>query len=367
MKVIYQSETIIEPKPIPTLYIIGYDLLSNFHQLDPLKRKHYSQFLLLIDRSVDRLYGKKIKASLKRVGKPIITSIAEPGEESKDLNILTKIIKPFFDKGFDRSSLLISVGGGVISDIGGFLGSILMRGIDSVLVPTSLLSQVDAAIGGKTAVNLTIDRQKMLKNMLGTFNYPLAVVSDIDVLYSLPKREIKSGLGEAVKYFLISGKPESNKLLKIIKMAKKDKKLLTEVVFRCQKIKKDIIERDPFDCLGLREKLNLGHTIGHAIEGQADGLSHGEAVILGIVAVAKLSFEMNMLSKRKYEQIITLIRKLKFNIKVSNISKMKLAKAINFDKKAGRFVLIGDIGRVETGIYPPKHLIQRVINDLIIR
>lgn len=366
MKIVYFSESVIKPDIVRSQYTIGFDLIANLDKLAPLNKGDYKNILLLIDKTVDAMYGENIKKSLKKTGKKVIVSAIEGEEQSKDLNRVTKIIKPFFQTELNKSSLLVCVGGGVTSDIGGLLGSILLRGIDTVLVPTTLLSQVDASVGGKSAVNFILAKDKIYKNMLGTYNLPQAVISDIDVLFSLDRSQVKSGLGEIFKYLILFGKPSFEDIMKIKKLNKKNKQILADIVASCQKIKKDIVQKDPFDQCGIREKLNLGHTIGHAFEGQANGLSHGEAVVLGIAAACKLSLIMGILSLEKYRHINNLIKKLSFKTKISNVNKKSVFQALNFDKKDGRFILIEDIGKVHICIYPDKNHIKKVIEEIII-
>ena len=133
-------------------------------------------------------------ASLENLGKPIVISIIPPGEKEKSLTSISRIIKPFFQQGFDKNACLISLGGGVVTDLGGFLASIMLRGISCIHIPTTLLGQIDAAIGGKTGVDFWVLKKSMFKNMIGTFHQPRLVISDIDTLATLPQKEIFNGL-----------------------------------------------------------------------------------------------------------------------------------------------------------------------------
>lgn len=369
-----------------TDYITGSDLLANLHLLDQLKNNNYSSFLLLTDNNIFNLYGERVITSLKKLNKPVITSLVVPGEKSKDLSVIPKIVKPFFQKGFDRKAAVVALGGGVITDLGGFIASILMRGIDAIYLPTTLLGQIDAAIGGKTGVDLFLPDSFMLKNMLGTIVQPKMVISDVDVLLTLPKREILNGLGEMTKYWVgwKSPTPEQMKTIKaplgwqaevttqamIPPMAEE----LVTTISLCQKIKIDIIQKDPFEKTGLRHKLNLGHTIGHAVEGAVKGkLSHGNAVAIGLVAAAWISVKKKMLSEEIFRQISNTLTILGLPTKIIfsqySITRSDLVSAVNktlkLDKKGGTFVLIDDIGKLQTGVSVEEKIVQQVLTEII--
>ncbi len=333
-----------------TEYICGSNLLPNLHKVIT-NISAYSNILLLIDKNVNNLYGKKIIKSLQNSGKQIVRSIVPSDEKSKNLNNIVKFIKPFFKKGINRKSCLIAIGGGVITDIGGFISSILLRGIDCIYIPTTLLGQIDAAIGGKTGVDLWISKRAMYKNMIGTFKQPNMVISDVDILSSLPVREIRSGLGEMIKYWVGWGKPDIKKIIIFNKLLKNKIKLI-DLISQCQKIKIESVIMDPLDSKNIRAKLNLGHTIGHAIESTKIDLSHGECVALGIAAAAKISLSEKLLSDKEYEDILNNIITAGLPIKVDNLNIDKVLKIMAFDKKNGDFVLIKKIGQliIKSGI-----------------
>lgn len=365
MKIISKSTTSIQPPKETTTYILGTNLLADLHSLEILKKKKYSNFLLLLDNNIEILYGSIIKNSLQMLGKDIFTSIIEPGEHSKSLDNLTNIVRPFFNGSFNRNSCLIAAGGGVICDIGGFIASILLRGVDCIYIPTTLLAQVDAAIGGKTGVNFKLSDKLILKNMIGTFKQPVLVLSDVEVLKTLPEKEIKNGLGEMVKYWVGWGKPNPPQgWSTTYTPGVKD---LIKTIETCQKIKIDAVKKDPYERTGERQKLNLGHTIGHAIEGAAMGrLSHGECVSIGLCAIAQISSDMKLLAKPKYMKIITTLRELGLPIHADRINKDKVLSLIPKDKKGGTFVLIKDIGIIESGYKVEEKYINNALSEVII-
>ena len=356
-----------------TGYIVGSELLANLHKIKEIKNRNYSSFLLLSDKNTYKLYGDSVKSSSQKLNKKVCVSLLPVGEKYKNLASLSALIQPYFKFGFNRNSCLLALGGGVITDIGGFLASILLRGIDSIFLPTSLLAQIDAAIGGKNGVNFETENGFMFKNMLGTIYQPSFVISDIDVLNSLPDREIQNGLAEMVKYWIGWGKPnpvqlEKFKHLEDNHMNSFRVKEIISTISECQKIKIGVVEKDPFELTGIRQKLNLGHTIGHAIEAAARGkLKHGQCVAVGLVACAKISLYQGLLSQKDYQEIIEVIKKLEHHhIIFSSISRQKVLQAMELDKKGGTFVLIEKIGRLKTGVKVDKSLIKKVLKEILL-
>lgn len=206
--------------------------------------------------------------------------VMQPGEAAKTLAGLEQVLEYLADAGLDRSATLIALGGGVIGDLGGLSASLFMRGIDVVQCPTTLLAQVDASVGGKTAINLETG-----KNLAGTFHQPRAVFADTETLSTLPEEELRSGLGEVLKTALVG----DEELLSLLEergrdLLARDPELLAEVVERCVRVKAGIVARDERDA-GARRALNLGHTFAHAIEHAAGygAVPHGVAVGVGLV------------------------------------------------------------------------------------
>lgn len=367
MKIISETMTSIQPPKETTTYILGTNLLPNLHSLELLKEKNYTNFLLLLDENVEKHYGNTIRNTIQKLDKKVITSVIEPGENSKSLDNLANIVKPFFDAGFDRNSCLIAAGGGVICDLGGFIASILLRGIDCIYIPTTLLAQVDAAIGGKTAVNLKISDQLILKNMIGTIKQPSLVLSDVDVLKTLPEKEVKNGLGEVAKYWVGWGKPTlQNTPQGWFTTYTPGVEELIKTIATCQAIKLDIVRKDLYELTGERQKLNLGHTIGHAIEGVSNGkLSHGEAVAIGLIACAKLSVLQGLLPEENYEKIKKTIDLLGLPTSVKELNKQDILLAMKMDKKGGQFVLIKDIGNIRSNCVVKRFFVDHALAEIL--
>lgn len=364
MKIYKNTKSIILGETQMTENIIGSDLLANLDKISRIS-KQYSAFLLLSDSNIFRLFGNRVVDSLKKIGIPVISSIIAAGENSKLLENIPEIIMPYFKRGINRKTCLINLGGGVISDIGGFIASILLRGIDFINLPTTLLAQIDASIGGKNGLNLRQSDKFVIKNILGSVKQPVLIISDIEVLKTLPSNELLNGLGEMVKYYVGWGTPQPDDLIRL-KSQSIDKKTAL-IISECQKIKMNIVKNDPLEKNGLRQKLNLGHTVGHALETAANGrLSHGQAVTIGLAAAAKISVLKGLLDQKSCQQILDVIKNLGLPVTFPNLNINKVLASLQFDKKGGTFVLIRDIGKIETGIQVENGIIKKVIMELII-
>jgi len=230
--------------------------------------------VVITDENVEKLHGDKLNAYLddKNVAREII--IVKPGEKSKSLAVLAQVYSEMARAKAKRNAPVIAFGGGVVGDLAGFAAATYMRGVPFIQIPTTLLAQVDSAVGGKVAVNIPEG-----KNLVGSFHQPKLVLSDTALLITLPKREWTAGMGEVVKYAFLGNAA----VLSILENAKEHDENIEEIVYECCKTKAQFVENDEKD-LGSRMFLNLGHTFGHAIEkycGYSE-INHGEAVIKGI-------------------------------------------------------------------------------------
>jgi len=228
-----------------------------------------------------------------------------PGEKSKNLDVVSDIIEEMIEIGADRNSILVGFGGGVVCDITGFVSSVYMRGIDFGYVSTSLLSQVDASLGGKTGVNF-----KQFKNMIGIFNQPKFVICNIDYLRTLSDEEFLNGMGEVVKHAIISDVGYFDFIrLNIEKVLNRDENIIIELISKSIEIKSNIVLEDEKE-KGVRKILNFGHTFGHAIESKY-GIKHGFSVVLGMLISLKLSQKLGFIELSEIEKIIKLFMDLK--------------------------------------------------------
>ena len=287
--------------------IIGNKLLSNANKYFDLNRKT----LIITDDNIPKTFINNIKKCSK---KPYILTLKH-GERNKNYTNYQKIINALTKYGFDRSCAVVSIGGGMIGDISGFAASTYMRGIDFYNVPTTLLSQVDSSIGGKTAIN-----SSNIKNLVGTFYQPKRVLIDTDTLKTLPKRELYSGLVEAIK---MSATFDKN-LFNYINNCDDISKHIEYIIYRSLLIKKKVVEKDEKE-KNLRRVLNFGHTIGHAIEEVKNyRLLHGECVGLGMLYFSSPKV------KEKLEEVLT-----KYNLPTKcNFDKKKALSLISHDKKS---------------------------------
>lgn len=254
-------------------------------------RKPCGRCIIISDSNVYPLYGARIEKNFEDK----ISFVIEAGEDSKNLKTYEEVLRFLAENGVDKSDTIIALGGGVVGDLAGFAAATYMRGIRYVQVPTTLLAAVDSSVGGKTAVNL-----KQGKNLVGAIHQPEAVYFDPEVLETLDRRQLNSGMAEVIKYAVLSGDERLVEIIEALAAEGSEYKaeLIEEMVEICVKIKGSYIEKDPLD-EGERRMLNLGHTVGHALE-KLSGyeLLHGEAVAIGLTKVAEFC-EMNDISKLK--------------------------------------------------------------------
>ncbi len=280
--------------------IIGSNLILSISKIFKLNSIDFDKCLIVVDKNVPKKFISNIKKSLKN--KNIYLLYFNASEKNKNINSVNKILEVLLNKNFSRKDLLISLGGGITGDVCGFAASLFKRGLKFANIPTTLLAQVDSSIGGKTGVN-----SKYGKNLIGSFYQPSLVLSDIQFLKSLSKREIICGYGEILKHSLIDNKKFFNFLNKNLqKILSLSSPFIEKAIYESCKIKKKIVEKDERE-VALRKVLNFGHTFAHAYEaglGYSHKLNHGEAVILGMKTALNFSFKENILSKNEYKLII---------------------------------------------------------------
>ena len=250
------------------------------------------------------------------------------GETSKTLHTLDYIYRQFIELGVDRSTFILAIGGGIVTDVAGFAASTFMRGLEFGFVSTSLLGQVDASVGGKNGVNVD-----GYKNMVGTFTQPRFVICDVAMLRTLNEREFRTGLAEMIKSAIIADGELFEMLEKVdFSALHNDVELLMELVYRAIKVKAAIVERDERES-GDRRLLNLGHTLAHAIEKSSSKFNHGEAVACGLALVADAACRRGVLAEQTKERICALLSRAGFTL-TPPVDMAKLLKAVKKDKKA---------------------------------
>jgi 3-dehydroquinate synthase len=342
--------------------VIGSRILQNIG----LRVKEFrpSRVALISNKTIYPIYRDRILKSFREYHIDPEIILIPDGEEYKDFLWTYYLYGELLKARFDRNSLLVALGGGVIGDITGFVASTYMRGIRFVQVPTTLLSQVDSSVGGKTGVNHPLG-----KNMVGTFSQPSLVFIDIDTLRTLPEREFYSGMAEIIKYGVIS----DGRLFDTLQVDREDilahGDSLVKIIRRSCEIKADVVSKDEREA-GLRAILNYGHTIGHAIEtvtGYRKYL-HGEAISIGMVAAADIAVKMGIMKRQEAERIKELVEMYNLPAHVpDNLNAGDLISAMAIDKKAhaGRlnFVLPESIGTVRIEEDVDKKLIMEVLNS----
>ncbi len=327
------------------------------------QRRIAKRFAVVADDRVSGLLGHKLMASLAAAEVDAVLVTFPHGESSKNLATVAVLASKLAQLGLDRKDGLIALGGGVTGDITGFLAAIYMRGVPFVQIPTTLLSQVDSSVGGKTGVDIPEG-----KNLLGVFYQPRCVYIDSQVLRTLPEAELLSGLAEVIKYGVIhdadffSFLEEKRELV-----LRRDLETLAEVIARCCAIKAEIVAADERES-DLRRILNFGHTIGHAVEGASGyALSHGVSVGMGMAAAAELAVGKALLSRTEADRIRHLISAYGLPVSIPQyLDRNRMKEYLKTDKKtvAGRpfFVLPTAIGKVVITNEVPEDLIDTVLN-----
>ena len=300
---------------------------------------------IVTDSNVGPLYESAVEEVLRKVSSDISVFTFEAGEKNKNLDTVSSLYQTLIQNGLDRKSLLVALGGGVVGDLTGFGAATYLRGIDFIQIPTTLLAQVDSSVGGKTGVDF-----QQYKNMVGAFHQPKLVYMNLSTLTTLPAEQFACGMGEILKTGLICDgeffrfvcrEQESIKAL--------DMKLIAAMVRRCCEIKAGVVERDPKE-QGERALLNLGHTVGHAVEKLKNfTLLHGQCVGAGLVAAAYLSMKPGLLNEQEYQEICRGCADYDLPIHVDGLIPQDVLAATKKDKKMEqghiKFILMDGIGK----------------------
>ena len=328
----------------PCYHIVISKSFDNFVEEVIKAREKSRRICIVTDSNVAGLYLKELQDKCCSISEQIESFIFDAGEQSKNLNTVRSLYEFLIKKEFDRHDLLIALGGGVVGDLTGFAAATYLRGIDFIQVPTTLLSQVDSSIGGKTGVDFDA-----YKNMVGAFKMPRLVYINVSVLQSLDSKQFASGMGEVIKHGCIRDY-EYFKWLEVNGSLIEERNLdaLSHLVYQSCQIKREVVEEDPTE-KGIRAILNYGHTVGHAIEKESGfKLFHGECVAVGMVAATLLSFKRGLISESDFERVVKLIKFYNLPVHVNNTDKVAVVNAMKHDKKmaAGKlkFILIRSIG-----------------------
>ncbi|MCM8779708.1 MAG: 3-dehydroquinate synthase [Candidatus Omnitrophica bacterium] len=353
----------------------SYDILISYGAISGLSKKikelNLGDYAYILSHAfLKKTYGHLIKKSLRNGGiKNFKFRLLPKSEKTKSIGIAAEVLRDLVRTGKSKRVFLVAFGGGVITDLTGFIASVYKRGVNYIQIPTTLLAQVDAAIGGKTAIDL-----KEAKNIVGTFYQPRLVISDVAVLKTLDFKQLSTGLAEVIKYAVIKDKIlfkylEENRE----KIIRKDRGALEFIIKRSSLIKARIVEKDEKETKGIRTILNFGHTFAHAIE-TASGYkkySHGQAVAIGMLCAADMSCRLNLLGRKKARRIARLIKSFGLSDKIRGVSLNRILAAIYYDKKFQgkhtRFVILKDIGKTAIKEDPPASLVRQVIEERLLR
>jgi 3-dehydroquinate synthase len=319
-------------------------------------------FILVTDRNVYNLYKDEIDGLLnERENIYVIPS----GETNKNLEELSNIYKILIQRNIDREGKVFCLGGGVVGDLAGFAAATYKRGIEYIQIPTTLLSQVDSSIGGKTGIDFGGH-----KNIIGSFYFPLITLIDTSFIHTLPEKEITCGLGEIIKYGLIEDYEFFKHIEKNIKkIYNRDMRVLPAIIEKSVDIKSTIVEKDKLD-LGLRQKLNLGHTIGHSMESffKYEKYNHGEAVILGMMYESNIAYQKNLIDKEYYNEIIGVLNTLVEQSIFNSFEIKILIEYMKNDKKnkEGKISFVLPTGRGTVDLFydvEEKFIEKAILND----
>lgn len=326
-----------------------------------------SQVAYIISDEGVQSQARRAQVSMERSGIPTHMLIIAPGEQSKNLETAQHIYSWLAGLKAERGHLILAVGGGVVGDLAGFVAATYLRGIPYAQVPTSLLAMMDAAIGGKTAVDLPQG-----KNLVGAFYQPKFVLADVSTLQTLPGRELSSGWAEAIKHGLImdegllttfESNPEEIQSL--------EPEVATDVIRRSMAIKANVVSQDERETLGIRVLLNYGHTIGHGIEA-ATGYSqylHGEAVSIGMMGAANIGRGMGMMSDAEVERQKSVLAAYSLPLSAPGVDPESVSEAMRSDKKTAggaiRWVLLDGIGNATTRNDVPNELVNSTLHGLM--
>ena len=339
---------------------------NNLQDIKAILLPELTQRLVFIisNTTVHDLYAKEMEELLQ--GSSFHWILIQDGEQYKNWDSFQSVVEKVDALGVTRASLIIGFGGGVVGDLAGFVASTILRGIDYIAIPTTLLAMVDSSIGGKTAINT-----RQGKNRLGTFYPPKMVLMPFECLLSLPQKEIQCGLGEIIKHGILG----DERILEILeenapKIAQKDLEILIELVQRSCSVKGTIVMEDENE-QGRRKILNLGHTIGHAIEKVLNysGITHGHAVGIGIVTELKWMVSEGYLEISVLKRVQEILKRLDMSINIKDIDKEECIRAISFDKKRKydmmTLSIVEDIAVVKNMDVPMKD-ISKIVEHLFL-
>lgn len=340
----YQDEIIVNYEGKPAYKILFDKDFSGLKEALLSLNLQNRRFMIITDTNVGQIYLKDCIEILDSIASSISSFTFDAGEKSKNLNTVNLIYERLIKEKFDRTDIVIALGGGVTGDLAGFVAATYLRGIDFIQIPTTLLAMADSSIGGKTGVDF-MD----YKNMVGAFHQPKLVYMNLSTLNSLSQREFNAGMSEIIKHGLIKDYNYYQWLCENIDGIRSlDYNTLKQMIVRSCNIKKNVVEADPKE-KGDRALLNFGHTIGHAIEKLLDfRLLHGECVAIGMAAAGYISYKRQFIGKDKLEDICNILKAFELPVTISGLSPEDIYAVTKLDKKMEsdkiKFIRLDKIG-----------------------
>lgn len=341
-----------------------YSALSN--KISDLSSNKYAKICIVTDSNVADLHLDEVVNQLSTLDSLLYSFTFDAGEASKNFTTLNKLYEYLINNRFDRYDLLIALGGGVVGDLCGYCAASYLRGIDYIQVPTTLLSQVDSSVGGKTAIDFM-----QYKNMIGAFYMPKLVYINVNVLKTLDSAQFSSGMGEVIKHGLIRDKAYYQYIIdNKSDIALRRSESLIELIYGSVAIKSGVVEEDPTE-KGIRAYLNFGHTIGHAIEKLSDyKLFHGECVALGMVSALYISHKLGNISEEEMNNAIELIKYFDLPVKLEDkLDPNLILNTTKSDKKMVggkiKFVILNSIGEASTTLGVDNDMLLQAINYIL--
>lgn len=342
---------------------------ENFDRLTEVWKEYElstEKICIVTDSNVEPLYAQTVKAELEKICEACVVFSFAAGEKSKNLDTVQKLYEFLIEQHFGRKDMLVALGGGVVGDLTGFAAATYLRGVSFVQIPTTLLSQVDSSIGGKTGVDFA-----QYKNMVGAFYMPKLVYMNLETLSTLPERQFYAGMGEVLKSALIKDGMFYGWIINnLYEVYEKDPEVIRLMVYNCCNIKRQVVEKDPEE-KGERALLNFGHTIGHAIE-KAKGfeLLHGECIALGMVAASFIAYKRELLTFDEYYEIRDMFVPFNLPITIEDIDPQEIVRLTKSDKKMEsgkiKFILLKKIGKAYIDTTVTEEELLMGINEIYV-
>jgi 3-dehydroquinate synthase len=356
------DEVVVDLGPRSYAVVVGADVLEQIGERLAAMGFH-GRCAVVTSERVGELYRDRVVQALGVAGFEPAAIVLPDGEEHKNLAWLAVLYDRLLQARLERRSPVVALGGGVIGDVAGFAAATVLRGLPTALVPTTLLAQVDAAIGGKTGVNHVLG-----KNLIGAFHQPRLVLADVDTLRTLPPRELTAGLAEVVKYGVIRDEALFRRVEgHVHELLEVHRETLVPVVAQCARLKAAVVAADEREERGERAILNFGHTVGHALEALTDYREylHGEAVAIGMVAAARVSHSLGRCDRVTVDRLEALLKRFGLPTEIpAGLTAEALALAMLRDKKTAdgriRFVCVETVGRVGFVDMTAREIVQQL-------